>query len=515
MGRTLLAVAVGLAVAGALPAAASASTICVNTSPGGCDSTFNSGELQNALDAAASNPGHDRVLIGPGTYSQAGGFSYDVPASPINTIDIVGAGVGQTTITATSADDSRALLVITNRPIQQADLSTLSDLTVQVPAGSNNQGLAFAGATAVGVAVTGPGMTSGAGVVLGGVFASGSVSLPTGASTVGVLEVGVDATLQDSLIVAADGVVNPSDVGATTYVRRSEIQATRGLLSTVAGTLIADNVLVRLSGAGQVGALSSGSAPLSPTLNGDHLTIVGNSSLSSDGVQIVGPASATVTNSIIRGVDRSLHRDGTAGAANLTVSYSDYGTNNIDTGAGTLTEGPGNLTNIAPVFVGSSDFHLQATSPLIDAGDPAACGGADRDGGPRVVDGNGDGSPRTDIGAFEYQSGGETCPAAPPPAGAPPGDGGEPDATPPDTAITKHPKDRTKKKTATFEFTSSEAGSTFECRLDETAFEPCTSPKTYKVKRGKHSFQVHATDPAGNVDGSPAADDWKVRKGRK
>ena len=90
-----------------------------------------------------------------------------------------------------------------------------------------------------------------------------------------------------------------------------------------------------------------------------------------------------------------------------------------------------------------------------------------------------------------------------------------PDTAPPDTTITKRPKDKTKKKTATFEFTSSEPGSTFDCKLDGAQFQPCTSPDTLKVKKGKHTFEVRARDAAGNVDATPASDDWKVKKKRK
>ena len=90
---------------------------------------------------------------------------------------------------------------------------------------------------------------------------------------------------------------------------------------------------------------------------------------------------------------------------------------------------------------------------------------------------------------------------------------------PPETTITRAPKDKlkAKKKTkkATFEFTSSEPGSSFECSLDGGAFAPCASPDTIKVKKGKHTFAVRATDQAGNVDASPASDDWKVKRKRK
>jgi Cadherin-like domain len=85
----------------------------------------------------------------------------------------------------------------------------------------------------------------------------------------------------------------------------------------------------------------------------------------------------------------------------------------------------------------------------------------------------------------------------------------------PDTTITKKPKDKTRKKTATFEFSANDSGSTFECSLDGTQFTPCSSPHHVKVKKGKHQFQVRARDAAGNVDGSPASDDWKVKKKKK
>jgi hypothetical protein len=59
--------------------------------------------------------------------------------------------------------------------------------------------------------------------------------------------------------------------------------------------------------------------------------------------------------------------------------------------------------------------------------------------------------------------------------------------------------------TAKFSFTSSEPGSSFECKLGKRAFKPCSSPKKYKhLSAGKHKFQVRAVDATGNVDASPA-----------
>jgi hypothetical protein len=96
-----------------------------------------------------------------------------------------------------------------------------------------------------------------------------------------------------------------------------------------------------------------------------------------------------------------------------------------------------------------------------------------------------------------------------------PPDTAAPDTAAPDTTITKQPKDKTKKKTATFEFTSTEPGSTFLCGFDGDPLTLCTSPKVEKVGKGKHEFDVVAVDPAGNQDATPAEDSWKVKKKKK
>ena len=78
--------------------------------------------------------------------------------------------------------------------------------------------------------------------------------------------------------------------------------------------------------------------------------------------------------------------------------------------------------------------------------------------------------------------------------------------SPPVTTIDAHPRAKVKthqKKTkVSFSFTSNEAGSTFMCKLDKGAFAPCTSPKSYKVKPGKHAFSVEATNASGQIGAS-------------
>jgi hypothetical protein len=80
------------------------------------------------------------------------------------------------------------------------------------------------------------------------------------------------------------------------------------------------------------------------------------------------------------------------------------------------------------------------------------------------------------------------------------------DLTPPQTSITD-----VSAGSIVFSFESSETGSSFECKVDAGAFEPCTSPRRYEnVADGSHNFQVRAVDQAGNVDQSPASHDWTV-----
>jgi CSLREA domain-containing protein len=85
------------------------------------------------------------------------------------------------------------------------------------------------------------------------------------------------------------------------------------------------------------------------------------------------------------------------------------------------------------------------------------------------------------------------------------------DKTPPQTKITKGPKAKTHATTFKFKFSSSEAGSSFECKLDKKPFKRCKAPKKYKkLKPGKHVFKVRAIDKAGNVDPTPAKKKFKV-----
>ncbi len=86
------------------------------------------------------------------------------------------------------------------------------------------------------------------------------------------------------------------------------------------------------------------------------------------------------------------------------------------------------------------------------------------------------------------------------------------DTTAPQTKIVAGPKGTTSKTTAKFKFRSSEAHSTFKCKLDRKPFKPCRSPKTYRrLKPGKHAFKVRATDALGHTDRTPAKRRWTIK----
>lgn len=237
-------------------------------------------------------------------------------------------------------------------------------------------------------------------------------------------------------------------------------------------------------------------------------------------------------------------------------------------GTGCVCLSVGNVVDVDPGFVNAAagNYRLSPGSPVVDQGNPPADGGrpTDRDGNLRVVDGDSVPGAIRDLGAYELQD--TTAPdttitsgptgltndltptfaftseagaafeckldtaaysACQTPFTTPTlGDGahsvavrakdayGNVDATPatrtftvdttaPDTTVTTKVAKRVTKEKVKIVF-SSEAGATFECQVDGKAWKVCTSPVKLKVKQGKHTVLIRATDAAGNTDATPA-----------
>ncbi|MDR3389373.1 MAG: Ig-like domain-containing protein [Rudaea sp.] len=84
------------------------------------------------------------------------------------------------------------------------------------------------------------------------------------------------------------------------------------------------------------------------------------------------------------------------------------------------------------------------------------------------------------------------------------------DTTAPNPAIVIYPPNPDTNPSPSFSFTSNETGSTFMCSLDSAIPTACTSPATVSVGLGAHTFNVLATDVAGNFNPVPASYSWTV-----
>jgi hypothetical protein len=81
----------------------------------------------------------------------------------------------------------------------------------------------------------------------------------------------------------------------------------------------------------------------------------------------------------------------------------------------------------------------------------------------------------------------------------------------PQTKLGRRPPGRTRDRTPTFRFASSEAGSSFECKFDRKPFRACRSPfTTRRLSFGRHTFRVRARDASGQADPTPAFDAFRV-----
>ena len=171
----------------------------------------------------------------------------------------------------------------------------------------------------------------------------------------------------------------------------------------------------------------------------------------------------------------------------VAVHHSDYQTED-EVGGGVVSPGAGNL-DVDPGFLNApaGDYSLRSGAAVVDKGDSSVVTPLDRAGNDRAFDGDSNGSPVPDMGAYELV-----------------------DVTAPKTVITGGPSGLTNDNTPVFTFRSG-ADVTFQCQIDGSGFQPCSSPvTTTPLANGPHSFTVRGTDPVLNVEGSPPTRSFTV-----
>ena len=441
----------------AAPAQAALGTICVGPVPAGtvCDTSRLT--IQAAITDATSG---DVIRVGTGPYTDG---PYVLPAG----VSLRGSGVG----TGSSATKLSLLTPGAQTYVTVSGGGTVADLRVDMANGNGATGIAASGVVVDNVLVFGAGATNVTGLqAQGSQVHDATVNVTGGTGNTAVRSLGGNLLLSDSTW--RGGAVGYLLVSGTDTVSRATVELADTAVLVQGGILNIDDSVLDLGTSGTRGLLGHPTGPAT-TVHADHLTVVGGAPAAAGVMADAtdGLIDMTLTNSIVRGPTESLT---SVAGGSLTVSRSDY-----ETSSAGVTDTGDNL-NVDPAFVdlAAGDYHLRATSPVADKGvlTPASL---DRDGNQRF-DADKDGTAQPDMGAYELV-----------------------DVVAPKTVITGGPSRATNDNTPVFTFRSG-PDATFECRLDASAYQPCTSPvTTTPLPDGAHTFTVRATDAVFNIEPSP------------
>jgi hypothetical protein len=432
-GKVWGAVMTMCALALALAAPASATTFCLpSASFAACPSGATvPASLEAALTTSSNDGIPDLVVIDSGlTLDQTGG----AVSTGTDPLEIAGVGRGlagsATKISSTVSGTSGVVLKVQSRP------TTIHDLDIVAPASLSDgfgEALIAGSATIQNVDIQGQNLNGSDGVTLGGgsTFTNGSFYGIAGVEGQGSIDDAVTsgpptggATVSQVVINDASSGVFAFNSGTSLTIRRSLIvnPTNYGVLVNDSGIANVQNTVIRTNGTGialndqqfnngqtgiltarNVTAVRSGATDTQPAVNA-----VVNAGMTST-AQIV------MDDSIIDGYATAYARTGAVvGTANLAIRHSDLFYPGAfpagsSSGTGSLTFAPNNIY-ADPQFAGATDFHLLPGSLAIDQADPASTITEDFDGAARPTDGDGEGTARNDMGAFEYQP-----PASPPP----------------------------------------------------------------------------------------------------
>ncbi|MBJ7353218.1 MAG: PKD domain-containing protein [Thermoleophilaceae bacterium] len=420
------ATALGLTAPGAM-----AGDFCVGVSLPRCPvATYglSTAGIISAEDAADANPGADSVVVAPHVFDLIEPLTL-VPASDTT---IVGAGVGQTIFQG--AYPGQDVLSIVGEPGSRA-----GGFTVRVDAPSaNGSGLSVMRSNVSDFAVekfedspSNSAGFSGLEIGWGGTAHDGTIDLATYGG------IGIHADYKSGTAYNLDvRTSTPSNTGTGIYVNSSEPDTelnfhhvkikgfTTGLSVGEKKVTLTDSLIDLGAAASGFGVAAEAYDGKTIDLNVERVTIVGSGTdqtgLSLYSADLPSGLNARVSDVVTwvsdSGVSTYSAFDCRGASSSVNTAFMDLGffaaigSWQVDTGCGFSFE-TGKFTELLFVDPGfrnaaAGDYRLVRTSPLIDKGSTAGTlADSDQDlaGGRRAVDGDGDGTVKTDLGAFEYQ----------------------------------------------------------------------------------------------------------------
>jgi hypothetical protein len=351
-----------LLTAFALTSTAAADSFCVAPASG-CAHTATS--LQNALSSAGALPGDDAIKLGAATYTED-----NLVYSPGDhaRVTISGAGADSTVIQPASATTAGYTLQATIGPMDVDD--------VRIVAGGAVGTMALvlqAGGTVTYTDITAaPGATGPSGVYAATPAALGAVNITLAGSGACVIGSGT------GVLLIRQSTLRDCDDGVRGFAHRTAVQSVR-LLNVVNGLhIIGDTVSGLLDDSLFVGRGNGTAASLEQEFDssGANSLELHQDTLIGSGVGTGARASNTVNpyntdlyvyDSIIRNFSTPMACASSGGdPASLTANYVNYtGTLSNTCGAGMTLYNP---STVDPQFVnqGDGDYHLKASSPLVD-----------------------------------------------------------------------------------------------------------------------------------------------------
>ena len=374
--------------------------------------------------STATGPGASLFYAGTGAVTIAGsaflgGVSLGPGAGGFVSTD------GALTVSGSEFSDNVAIgpggglyCALTAAPLGVGDTAFRRNAAVSGPGGglfcSTTGALALTNVEVSDNAATGPG---------GGVFATG----PASASVSGARFVGNSATGAPGGGMFSAGVTGNTSISNTTFAENTAFGSIAGGLYTAGGgalvmqgsTFSANQATGASSiGGGVFNAAGMPSTVVNSTFSANlagnqggaffavspvtftNATFSDNGAASAGGAIFNSAATVTLTNTILARSAAGGHCGGTAVTS---------GGNNIDDGTSCALAGAGDQSGVDPLLGplqdngGPTETHaLIQGSPAIDAGNGPSCPATDQRGVGRPTDGNGDGTPACDAGAYEF-----------------------------------------------------------------------------------------------------------------